>query len=82
MNNVLNGRLIKSSQGTPKITGKTKDEFFNNIEDLGYEVIDDDGKWLTLERFPNVYEAEYTRYTSGDYELMVYNINKTGRRDY
>lgn len=71
---------IKSSKGSEKITANTKEEFYDKIEALGYEIIDDDGKWLTLEKFPDVYDAEYTRYFKGDYELMLYNINKTGSK--
>ena len=68
--------MIKSSYSSQKITAKSKKEFYNEIENLGYEIIEDDGKWLTLENFPNVYEAEYTQYSNGDYELMLYNICK------
>lgn len=72
--------MIKSSYSPKKITAKSKEEFYNEIENLGYEIFEDDGKWLILEKFPNVYEAEYTRYFKGDYELMLYNIREIGNR--
>ena len=70
----VNSSAIKSSYSPEKITADTQEEFYNKIEALGYEIIDDDGKWLTLEKFPDVYDVEYTRYFKGDYELYPSDI--------
>ena len=79
-------KQIKSSQGSPKTTGETKDEFIANIKkDLGMEVVDMDkgwNGWMTLDDGSNVYDAEWTRYSDGNYELMHYNIaNKRAKHE-
>ena len=78
---VKSSRRLFSSEGSSKTTGKTKQEFYENVKrDLDCEIYDDDGKFLTIEIDGDFYEAEYTKYMRGGYELMHYNLHKTSSR--
>lgn len=73
-------RIIESND---KITAKTFQELISKLEDRGYscghyyDITYPDSNWLYIEKNGDPYEAEFYRYSDGEYELYLHNIHPT-----
>lgn len=72
--------IVKAStKSDKKFTGKGWNQFVADIESNGYTVDSSyrskPSQWIILkDKDGNSYDAEVTKYSDGDYELMTYNI--------
>ena len=77
-------KYIRASAGSPKVTGATWQKFLENIESQTPYSVDDhhwdepDSRHVVLWKDGKRYDTEITRYSDGEYELMLQNIPKEG----
>lgn len=77
-------RDIEESMDSERIVARSFDELIEKLQELGYHTgaynsdhIPSDN-WLYIGKNHKEYEAEFTKYKDGRYEMMLYNINPTG----
>lgn len=70
-----------------KITARTFQELISKLEDHGYscehyyDMKYPESNWLYITKNGDPYEAEFYRYSDGEYELYLHNIHPTKRRN-
>lgn len=70
-----------------KITARSFQELISKLEDHGYscghyyDITRPDSNWLYIDKNGDPYEAEFYRYSDGEYELYLHNIHPTKRRN-
>ena len=75
---------IEESVGSERIVAGSFDELIEKLQELGYHTgsYNSDNmpsdNWLYIGKDHKEYEAEFTKYRDGGYEMMLYNINPTG----
>ena len=71
----------QESEGSPKITGSTWEEFLNNIDEQSVYEVDSafrrhPNQWIELiDDTGKIYDAEVTSYSDGAFELLYSNIH-------
>lgn len=74
----------RMNESSDRIVSRTFDGMIDELNKLGYHTgsYDSDhipsNNWLYIGKNHKEYEAEFTKYSDGRYELMLYNINPTG----
>lgn len=77
-------KLLKESDD--KITANSFQKLISKLEDHGYscehyyDMKYPKSNWLYITKNGNPYEAEFYRYSDGEYELYLHNIHPTKRR--
>lgn len=75
---------LRINESSDRIISRTFDGMIDELNKLGYHTgsYDSDhmpsNNWLYIGKNNKEYEAEFTKYSDGRYELMLYNINPTG----
>lgn len=70
-----------------KITARSFQELISKLEDHGYscehyyDMKYPESNWLYITKNGDPYEAEFYRYSDGEYELYLHNIHPTKRRN-
>lgn len=70
-----------------KITARTFQQLISKLEDHGYscehyyDMKYSESNWLYITKNGDPYEAEFYRYSDGEYELYLHNIHPTRRRN-
>lgn len=78
-------KLIKESDD--KITAKSFQELISKLEDHGYscehyyDTKYPESNWLYITKNGDPYEAEFYRYSDGEYELYLHNIHPTKEKN-
>lgn len=74
----------RMNESSDRIVSRTFDGMIDELNKLGYNTGSYDSdhmpsdNWLYIGKNNKEYEAEFTKYSDGRYELMLYNINPTG----
>ena len=76
------GKLLNESEGSERVHG-TWNQVLDGLEDWGYYIPESYRKekpeqWITCRKGDQEYEAEVTKYSDGEYELMKHNVNCIG----